>query len=172
MSDSNKTYTYRAGKKIELEKSSDQIVVRALPKHLEDTAIVSSEQVSSASTRINVSNENLEALMQRSRVNAPTHHAYYDSESGSEFLITDRIFITFAGTPTDQQIDEFSGKYGLVKKTTYSDKDYLFQLTDHTGINPLKLVVKLMEEEPLVEMADHDLSNNVLRTNALTKLQL
>ena len=161
MSESNKTYTYRAGKKIELEKSSDQIVVRALPEQVDDAAVVSSEQVSSASTRINVSNENLEALMDRSRVIAPTHHAYYDSETGSEFLVTDRIFITFAGTPTDQQIDEFSGKYGLVKKATYSDKDYLFQLTNHTGMNPLKLVVKLMEEEPLVEMADHDLNQRM-----------
>ncbi len=66
MSDANKTYTYRAGKKIELEKSSDQIVVRALPAHVRDAVVVSSEQVSSVSTRINVSNENLEALMGRS----------------------------------------------------------------------------------------------------------
>jgi len=161
MSDANKTYTYRCGEKVELEKSTDEIVVRALPEHVDDAAVVSSEQVSSASTRINVSNENLEALMERSRVIAPTHHAYYDSETGSEFLVTDRIFITFAGAPTDQQIDEFSGKYGLVKKATYSDKDYLFQLTNHTGINPLKLVVKLMEEEPLVEMADHDLNQRM-----------
>ena len=63
MSETNKTYTYRAGKKIELKKSPDQIVIRALPEHVDDAGGVSSEQVSSASTWINISNENLEALM-------------------------------------------------------------------------------------------------------------
>lgn len=163
MNDANKTYTYRCGEKVELEKSSDEIVVRALPATLDDASIIATEQVSSASTKIKVSNTELEGLMDRSRLIAPTHHAYYDSETGSEFLVTDRIFVTFSGAPTDQQIDEFAGKYGLVKKTTYSDKDYLFQLTNHTGINPLKLVVKLMEEEPLVEMADHDLNQRMTK---------
>jgi subtilisin-like proprotein convertase family protein/subtilisin family serine protease len=163
MSDENTTYTYRCGKKITLEKSAEQIVVRALPNNLDAIDVVSSEQVSSASTRININSENLEALMERSRVIGPTHHAYYDSETGSEFLVTDRIFITFSGTLTDQQIDEFSGKYGLVKKVTYNDRDYLFQLTNHTGINPLKLVVKLMEKEPLVELADLDLNQRMTR---------
>jgi subtilisin-like proprotein convertase family protein/subtilisin family serine protease len=48
-----------------------------------------------------------------------------------------------------------------VKKATYSDRDYLFQLTNHTGINPVKLVVKLTEEEPLVEAAEHDLNKRM-----------
>jgi subtilisin-like proprotein convertase family protein/subtilisin family serine protease len=48
-----------------------------------------------------------------------------------------------------------------VKKDTYSDRDYLFQLTNHTGINPVKLVVKLTEEEPLVEAAEHDLNKRM-----------
>ena len=37
-------------------------------------------------------------------------------------------------------------------------REYLFQLTDHTGMNPVKLVVKLTEEEPLVASAEHDLN--------------
>jgi len=63
MSDANKIYTYRAGKRIELEKSSGQIVVRALPAQVDDAVVVSSEQVSFASTRINVSNEKPVALL-------------------------------------------------------------------------------------------------------------
>ena len=161
MSDANKTYTYRCGEKVELEKSEDKIVVRALAEQVDDAAILSSERVSSASTRLRVNHDNLESLMERSRVLAPTHHAYYDSDNGSEFLITDRIFITFVAAPTDQQIDDFIGKYSLIKKATYSDKEYLFQLTTHTGINPLKLVVKLMEDEPMVEIADHDLNQRM-----------
>ena len=161
MSDSNKTYTYRCGEKVELEKSIDEIVVRALPATLDDAAIVGSEQVSSASTKIKVSNTELEGLMNRSRTSAPTHHAYYESESGSEFLITDRVFVTFKDALTDTQVDEFAGRYGLLKKTTYSVREYLFQLTNHTGMNPLKLVVKLIEEEPLVALAEHDLNQRM-----------
>lgn len=161
MSESNKTYSYRGGRKIELEKSPDQMVVRVLPENLDDTAIVASKQVSSASTRIETSEAELEALMARSRALAPTHHAYYETQSGSEFLITDRIFVTFKETPSDEQLDAFAGRYGLVKKAAYSDRDFLFQLTNHTGMNPVKLVVKLMEEEPLVEVAEHDLNQRI-----------
>lgn len=157
----NKTYTYRCGEKVELDKSTDEIVVRALPKNLDDASIVDTEQVSSASTKIKVSDTELEALMNRSRHIAPTHHAYYESQSGSEFLITDRIFVTFKDALTDLQVDEFAGRYGLMKKTTYSDREYLFQLTNHTGMNPVKLVVKLIEEEPLVELAEHDLNQRM-----------
>ena len=94
MSETKKTYTYRGGQKVDQEKSPDQMVVRALPENLDDTAIVTSQQVSSASTRIKTSESELESLMARSRAIAPTHHAYYDAESGSEFLITDRVFVT------------------------------------------------------------------------------
>ncbi|MBE9549527.1 MAG: proprotein convertase P-domain-containing protein [Proteobacteria bacterium] len=161
MSESNKTYTYRCGEKVELKKSLDQMVVRALPENLDDSAIVSSEQVSSASTRINVSDAELEALMERSRSVAPTHHAYYEAETGVEFLISDRIFVTFKEALSDEQVDEFVGRYGLVKKATYGDRDYLFQLTNHTGMNPAKLVVKLMEEETAVDVAEHDLNQRM-----------
>jgi subtilisin-like proprotein convertase family protein/subtilisin family serine protease len=161
MNKSAKTYTYRGGQKVALEKSSEQMVVRALPTHLDDDAIASSEQVSSASTRINTSGAELDALMTRSRVVAPTHHAYYETDSGSEFLITDRIFVTFKQAITDQQVDDFAGRYGLIKTATYSDRDYLFQLTNHTGMNPVKLVVKLTEEEPLLEAAEHDLNQRM-----------
>ncbi len=161
MSGSEKTYTYRGGQKLELEKSPDQIVVRALREKLDDAAILESSQVSSASTRLRADAADLESLMERSRAIAPTHHAYYETESGAEFLITDRIFVTFKEAPSDQVLDEFAGRYGLIKQATYGDRDFLFQLTNHTGMNPVKLVVKLIEEEPLVELAEHDLNQRM-----------
>ncbi len=66
MNTSNKTYTYRGGQKVALEKSPDQMVVRTLPESLVDAAIITSEQVSSASTRIKTSEAELESLMARS----------------------------------------------------------------------------------------------------------
>lgn len=161
MNSQNKTYTYRCGKKVELEKSPDKIVVRALPEQLTDEAIIGAEQVSSASTRIATRAADLETTMARSRDIAPTHHAYTETETGKEFLITDRIFITFKDSLTAAEVDAFAGRYGLIKKVAYGNKDYLFQLTNHTGMNPVKLVVKLMEEEPLVEAAEHDLNQRM-----------
>jgi subtilisin-like proprotein convertase family protein/subtilisin family serine protease len=164
MNDSTKTYTYRFGKKVALEKSPDEMVVRTLPENIDDSVIVESEQVSSASTRIKTSDAELEPLMARSRSIAPTHHAYYELDTGSEFLITDRVFVTFKQALSDQQVDEFAGRYGLIGKTRYGNRDYLFQLTNHTGINPVKLVVKLTEEEPLVEAAEHDLNQRAKKS--------
>jgi len=161
MPKSKKTYTYRGGEKIELEKSSKQIVARALPDQLTDLASTNMQQVSSASTRITTTESELESVMSKSRDIAPTHHAYFEAKSGSEFLITDRILVTFKDNLSDKLMDEFTNRYGLVKKNRYSDKDYLFQLTNKTGINPLKLVVKLMEEEPLVELVEHDLNQRM-----------
>lgn len=158
MTTSQKVYTYRCGKKIELHKSADKMVVRALPDGLTDKAIVDAKQVSSASTRVTTSSTELESAMSRSRKLAVTHHAYYDKLTGTEFLITDRIVVVFKSAPSADQLDQFTGQYGLVQKAVYSDREYLFQLTTHTGMNPVKLVVKLTEEESLVEAADHDLN--------------
>jgi len=52
MPNSNKTYIYRCGEKVELDKNTNEIVVRALPATLEDASIVGTEQVSSVSTKI------------------------------------------------------------------------------------------------------------------------
>jgi hypothetical protein len=162
MPDSQQTYTYRAGQRIVLEKRPDQFVVRTLPDELMDLGFTDpAERVSSASSRVTTRATDLEPLMSRSRQLAPTHHAYYEAETGQEFLITDRLFVTFTEPLSDEQVDAFAGRYGLIRKATYGDRDYLFQLTDHTGMNPVKLVVTLTEQEPLVESADHDLNQRM-----------
>jgi subtilisin-like proprotein convertase family protein/subtilisin family serine protease len=158
MPDQEITYTYRAGQKIVLEKSPDQFVVRALPEELERMGVEGAEQVSGSSSRVTTRASDLEPLMSSRRHTAPTHHAYYVADTGEEFLITDRIFVTFREALPSADVDAFAARYGLILKAVYSDRDYLFQLTDHTGMNPVKLVVLLNEQEPLVELADHDLN--------------
>ena len=49
----NKTYTYRCGEKVELEKSTDEIVVRALPQYIDDAAVVSSARAGTDQGRLN-----------------------------------------------------------------------------------------------------------------------
>src|SRR5215510_12086646 len=151
------TYTYRGGQKIALEKSADQFVVRALPEKLKNVGIIDAEKVSSASSRVTVRSTDLERMMGLSRAVAPTHHAYYVAGSDEEFLVTDRILVTFRSTRSTAQVDAFASKYSLVLLNKVGSRDYVFQLTDHTGMNPVKLVVKLSEEEPEVESAEHDL---------------
>jgi subtilisin-like proprotein convertase family protein/subtilisin family serine protease len=161
MPDPQQTYTYRAGRKIPLEKQPDQFVARALPDELAGIGIEDAEQVSSASSRVATRVADLEPLMDRSRHLAPTHHAYYEADTGQEFLVTDRVFVNFKEPLSDEQVDEFAARYALIRKAAYGDRDYLFQLTDHTGMNPVKLVVALTEDEPLVESAEHDLNQRV-----------
>ncbi|HKQ51437.1 MAG TPA: proprotein convertase P-domain-containing protein [Pyrinomonadaceae bacterium] len=158
MADSQEVYTYQAGQKITLIKQPDQFVVRALPDELEELGITDAEQVSSRSSRVTTRVPDLEPMMTEAREVAPTHHAYYDAETGEEFLITDRVFVTFRRPLTPEEVSAFAGRYGLLIKEQYSEREYLFQLTDHTGMNPVKLVVKMTEEEPEVEVAEHDLN--------------
>lgn len=142
MSATDKTYTYRCGEKVELTKSLDEFVVRAAPENLQDCCFSHAERVSPASYKLTATAEELDSAMAKARETAVTHHAYYTADTDEEFLITDRVFVTFKDAPAAEQLDDFTGRYGLVKKESYSDKDYLFQLTGHTGMNPLKLVVQ------------------------------
>lgn len=155
------TYTYRGGQKIALEKSADQFVVRALPEKLKKVGIADAEKVSSASSRVTTRSSDLERMMSLSRAVAPTHHAYYVADTEEEFLVTDRILVTFRTAPTNAQVDAFAAKYSLILLNKVGTRDYLFQLTDHTGMNPVKLVVKLSEEEPDIESAEHDLNHRM-----------
>jgi len=157
-----RSYTYRAGKRIDLVKDLHQFVVRARPEELRAAGITAVEAVSPSSSCVTTGAGDLDVAMDRARAVATTHHAYRDAETGSEFLITDRVLVTFrAGTPR-AVVDALAARYGLVVKEAYSERDFLMQLTDHTGMNPVKLVVRLNEaESATVENAEHDLNHRM-----------
>lgn len=157
----NPVYTYRKGKKVMLKKAEDEFVVRLLPRAVEKMGFQPLRQTSSASTKVRTHLEMLETDMERNRAAAPTHHAYYDEQTETPFLITDRIMVIFKEGVTSADIDQFLAKYALFILEKYSDNEYLFQVTTSTGINPIKLIVKLTEEEPLVEVADNDLNHEI-----------
>jgi len=151
-------YTYRNGQKIELGKKPDEFVVRALPEELDARGVRGARRVSSRSSRVGAAPGELEAAMARSREIAPTHHAYTVADSGADFLVTDRVFVSFKQPASAADIAELAGRYALRHLTAYSPTDHLFNLTDATGMNPVKLVVKLVEDEPLVASAENDLN--------------
>ncbi|MDX1984888.1 MAG: proprotein convertase P-domain-containing protein [Bryobacteraceae bacterium] len=159
----NEIYSYRAGQRVVLTKRPDQFVVRASPEVLKARGWDKTEAVSPHSTRVSTTAANVDKAMEECRNYGVTHHAYDTAETNSEFLITDRILVTFKQAPSGEELDAFVGKYALLKLQNYSERDFLFQLTDQTGMNPVKLVVQLTENEPVVEFVDHDLNQRVKR---------
>jgi subtilisin-like proprotein convertase family protein/subtilisin family serine protease len=159
----SRVYTYRNGKKIYLKKDADQFVVRAKPEDLAKMGITEDiERVSSSSTRVKVKREMRDSVMEEMRKKVTTHHAYTREDSETEFLITDRIIVTFKKPPTNDQINSFIAKYALILRRKYSDREFLFQLTDQTGMNPVKLVVQINENEgDLIESCEHDLNRRM-----------
>jgi|SRR5215813_2547611 len=135
-----------------LKKSPNEFVVRATPEKLQEHGITEAEKISPSSSRVTASEDQLGTMMDQARNVATTHHAYYEAETGKEFLITDRILVTFRDPLPAEKVDEFAGRYGLAEKETYSDRDYLFQLTTHTRMDAVKLVVELTENESLIDI--------------------
>lgn len=160
-------YTYRKGKKVYLKKEQDLIVVRGTPKTMERMGFHGNlQQVSSNSTRLGVEIEELDSTLDEIRKEAVAHHAYTQESTGAEFLITDRIMITFKEDPTNEVLSAFMAKYALILITKYSDREFLLRLTDQTGMNPLKLVVLINEtEQSLIESCEHDLNQRMVISN-------
>ena len=157
------TYTLPDGKRVPLAKRPDQFVVRVPPEVAASAGWQSNERVSPHSTRVTTSPAALDQQMDRARELAPTHHAYETASTGEEFLITDRVIVTFKAPPSEAELGSFMARYALVLLRTYSAQEFLFQVTDQTGMNPVKLVVQLSEQEPWVIHADHDLNLRVSR---------
>ena len=163
MAENKELYSYYAGKKVPLRKRVDQYVVRATPDRLRAASLPSGEPVSPSSVRVTTQGSRVEQEMADARRIGVTHHAYEEADTGREFLITDRVYVKFKPSTDPAQVAELANRYALVLAQRYSDREALFQLTDATGMNPVKLVVKLCEQEPSVETAEHDLNHRVSR---------
>ena len=139
MSDANSgTYSYYGGRKVSLRKRPDQFVVRASPAAVAAAGLRPGERTSPASVRVATAPADLEREMALARLVGVTHHAYELEDSGQEFLITDRILVRFRPGISEQQIGELANRYGLVMTERFADRDFLFQLTNATAMNPVK----------------------------------
>jgi subtilisin family serine protease len=185
--------TYRRGRPVVLAKRGDAFVVRA-PTAAATTvrlpAGASLEPMSPASTRVVLPSRETrgdwlgarrDQLMDRFRARGiVTHHSYASDRTGAEFLVTDRVFVSFTRSLSKAALDDFAQRYALyLLGAVNAPLTYLFQLTDGTGagvitddprrgVNPLKLVVHFTEREDLVRLADHDLNQRMLRRTETT----
>ena len=156
------SYTYRDGEKVIVVKKNDEFIIRSLPDVLKSSNFDTMEQTSSFSTRVKTASKTLENEMNRARESFVAHHAYEIKENAQPLLITDRITLSFKNPPDSEQLDHFINSYALEYLRPLSETVHLFRLTNDTHMNPLKLIVKLNEEEKAVlQCADHDLNHNV-----------
>jgi subtilisin-like proprotein convertase family protein len=156
-------YTYRGGRRISLEKEPERFVVRAPPETAARLGVQNVVRTSPASTRVKVKAGELEAKMAASRRIAPTHHAYKRADSGAEFLITDRVLVEMKPDAPPAALDALLVKYALRVADQPGPNQYVLQVTDHTGMNPVKVVVALSEQEPHVARAENDLNQRMMR---------
>jgi subtilisin-like proprotein convertase family protein len=161
--ENERTYTYRNGEKIYLVKEPDQFLVGVSSEELGKKVLAkNTEKVSSASLRVTVSPESRDSIMEELRKDTVTHHAYTQEDNQGEFLITDRILVTFKEPASNELLSQFMAKYALLLRNQYSETEYLFQLTDQTGMNPIKLVVLINEtEKSLVDSCEHNLNRRM-----------
>ena len=161
MAKKSSVYTYRCGEKKKLKVRQDEFVIRRLPSELPDTFLADAQQMSSRSTKIRVKPSDLNSMMKQGRALAPTHHAYEDKDSGSDFLITDRVIVRFNESLSLEDIGALAGKYALEILYRYATHKYLLRLTEETGMDPVELVVKLHEKEKNVDHVEHDLNMRI-----------
>lgn len=155
------TRTYRAGQPIELIKAEHAFVVRELPSTIQDRGLTPREQVSSASTVVQVAPSECDDLMDTVREYAVAHHLYYLSGTDQEILLTDRVLLRFADALDIANINSCLAEHHLVLLRTYQNGNLLCQLTDDTGCNPAKLVARLTEADNGITYADLDLNYRI-----------
>src|SRR5690348_3868635 len=127
MNDPVSLYTYRNGARVELRTRPDRFVARAAPEDLRGLGLKTIEKISPRSYRVSVEPARLAAAMAEARRLGPVFHDHEIAATGQEFLITDRVFVTFAAPRSKQQLVEFARRHGLAMLEKYTDRDFLFQ---------------------------------------------
>jgi subtilisin family serine protease len=89
--------------------------------------------------------KNRDMLMDEIRKTGISHHVYEvpDKELPQRFVITDKVNIKFKGNSSKEEHEEFLRKYHLQFRKELAPNLYSCQLTNETGMNPIKLCAKL-----------------------------
>lgn len=153
-------WTYRGGRRIELRKRPDELIVRAGVKQLPDLFWHRWERASSGSIRVTVHADALEDWMKQCRAHKlVTHHAYERVGTEASFVPSDRVFVHFHPHISERKQAQFRLRYCLELVRPIGPYVLLLRVTDYTAMNPTKLVQRLTERETdWVELAENDLN--------------
>lgn len=148
------TYTYQGGRKILLHDDSTRFVSRASRYCLELADFPLLDSISRHSWSVRSNAGTLQKDLVRARQLAPAYPAYIVADTGSDFFVTDRVFVRFRPS---QDVEQFAGLRDLSIVKRLSERDYLFRVDPAADV--VALVRALFEDErDAVERVDHDLN--------------
>ena len=159
-------YMYQNGKRIPLEKERDCITSYIfdgenleLIKRID--GILDIKHVFNEIYRLKVDESKLEFIMHsiRNGFGLVCHHAYKPLDAtNTRYYITDKITVKFKSGICVDDIDNLMEKWGLRYVRRYGDATYLMQVTESSGMNPVK-VANAMADDECVEYAEPNLVN-------------
>jgi hypothetical protein len=148
------TYTYQGGRRIALHDESTRFVSRASRYCLESADFRPTESISRHSWSVPSTAERIDDDLARARRLAPAYRAYTVDDTGSEFFVTDRIFVRLRA---GHDVERFAAAHGLTVVRQFSVCDSLLRVAPTADV--LDVVRNLTENErSVVEQVDHDLN--------------
>lgn len=157
-------YTFRRGQRVNLTKDPSRFLVDGDPANLEGVGL-RGRLVAPTQILVEPEDGNVDSCMEGCRAgNHVAHHVYF--LNGEELFISDRVIVTFCANHAEASKAELMATYNLDEAATLSPTEVVFRVTDATGMNPAKLVVRLSEDhEGVVAAAELDV-NHIMQVAA------
>jgi subtilisin family serine protease len=171
------TYTYQGGRRLPLARATTHFISRAGKGDLLCDRFELVDSVSHDAWAVRTNSDHLEEDLRRARRLAPAYPAYVSTETGTDFFVTDRIFIRFrrSADVDDGGIEAFVERHELAVVQKLGTRDYVCRVNVRNDV--VDVVRRLTEEESdIVEIVDHDLEvqpqeNQLVITDPLVPLQ-
>ena len=147
------TYTYEGGRKLSLSRLTSRFVSRADRAQLIRDDFRPIQPLSRHSWSVSTNEDRIDEDIQRARQLAPAYPYYLVAESGSDYFVTDRLFLRLRGGAA---FDELAAKHQLQLLKSFSYRDYLVRVDPRADV--VALVRRLTEDESDIDTVDHDLN--------------
>jgi subtilisin family serine protease len=161
MADDSKTFFWRGGERIELEKEKDVFTtiikdeaeleqVQALP------GVSEVKPVQDGIFKVQVDPDQRDAtmaLLRSANIGLVAHHAYRPVDSdNTRYYLTERITVKFKPGVEPQVVEKILAEAGLrlVKEYPGAEQTYLLEVTAAAGKNPIKIANELMARDEVI----------------------
>src|SRR5688572_9669060 len=122
------TYTYRAGKKVDLSYSTTHFVSRAAKNRLLEENFSLIHALSPHSWCVRTSPDRLHEDLARARLLGPAYPAYVVAHSGAGFHVTDRISFRFLRDVSDSDARQLGACLNMEVVKHLTPRDVLFRV--------------------------------------------